>query len=136
MKHPDGATSLQSPGVASIDAAPLGLSFRPISFKLQSAHTIRIVGHPLIRGHNVFLTVRLPFCTVFVSQGLLSPQERLGSAMLFSLLISASDNCTHALLNITTPQESKICGPVWTIAAARRWPSNLLGRAHIAQVEH
>ncbi|CAL8461580.1 g1111 [Coccomyxa elongata] len=61
MKQPDGQMSLKSSGAASIDVIPLGISFRPVTLNLQSVHTIRIVGHPLIRDPNVFLTV--PPCT-------------------------------------------------------------------------
>ncbi len=60
--------SLKSPGAASIDVIPLGISFRPVTFKLESVHTIRIVGHPLIRGPNVFLTVRSPYCAALGSK--------------------------------------------------------------------
>lgn len=56
--------ALKSAGAASIDVIPLGISFRPVTLNLQSVHTIRIVGHPLIRGPNVFLTVRSPYSSV------------------------------------------------------------------------
>jgi len=57
--QPDGKHTLKATGTGTIAVLPLGSAIRPVGFKVQSTHTVRILGHSLDHGHNVFLTVQL-----------------------------------------------------------------------------
>ncbi|CAL5228206.1 g11293 [Coccomyxa viridis] len=59
--QPDGRHFVKANGTGTITIKPPGTGFRPVGLRLQSAHHVRLIGHPLNQGHAVYLTV--PPCT-------------------------------------------------------------------------
>lgn len=56
--QPDGRHFVKANGTGTITIKPPGTGFRPVGLRLQSAHHVRLIGHPLNQGHAVYLTVQ------------------------------------------------------------------------------
>jgi hypothetical protein len=55
----DGTVYLEATGSGKIQVVPKGSSFKPISLRLTSTHSVRLIGHPAIGGASLFVTVRV-----------------------------------------------------------------------------
>ena len=48
--QPDGKHFVKANGTGSITIKPPGTGFRPVGLRLQSAHHVRLIGHPIKPG--------------------------------------------------------------------------------------